>query len=489
MNQTNSILIVGGGSSGWMTAALLSRVLPETRITLVESSDIPTIGVGESTNYTMHYFQRAVGLDEKAFMRASNAAFKIAIRFVNFNRPGGVFYHPFGVPQTANAGFFEPDAAAQFKSYHLAELGNQFSKECVYSYQIDAGLYGHHLKQVCTRRDGVRHVVDRIKGVELTETGEIARINTEKSGPLAADLYVDCSGFRSILLGGALGEPFESYSRFLLNDKAIAARIPYIDKERELVTYTNCTALSAGWVWNIPLWSRIGTGYVYCSGFLSAAQAEEEFRQFLGVERTRDAQFNHLDIRTGRHRRAWVKNCVGIGISYGFLEPLESTGLSLTQLSIRDLAAALCSAAPRQAQTALFNTRQAEVFDATRDFVMAHYVVTSRTDTPYWRHIRDENPMPDSLRNALRDAKNRSYETIEKRHHKFYEPLNWNSILSGMGYFGEGPASTPPLPLDRSNLSVHAKFLQSCVYDGDYSESPGDVPVQIGAHPSWYSTW
>jgi hypothetical protein len=488
MNDTSSILVVGGGSSGWMTAAYLSRALPETLITVVESSAIPTIGVGESTNRTMHYFQQAIGLDEKLFMRASNAAYKIAIRFVNFNRPGGIFYHPFGVPDTPDAGLFEPNAATRFKSYHLAELDNLFSKECAYSFQIDAGLYGQYLKEVCTQRFGVRSVVDRVQGIELDDRGAIGRVHTEKSGPLVADLYLDCSGFRSILLGRALGEPFESYSQFLLNDKAVAARIPYMDKERELVTYTNCTALSAGWVWTIPLWNRIGTGYVYCGAFLSSSQAEEEFRQFLGVERAKHVEFSRLDIRTGRHRRAWVENCVGIGISYGFLEPLESTGLSLTQLSIHDLATALRSGEPRQAQADLFNTRQAAVFDATRDFVMAHYVLTSRDDTPYWRQIRNENPIPDTLRNIFEDVQNGSYETIRKQPYKFYETMNWNTILSGMGYFGEERASTPPL-LNFSTLASHAKLLQTSVFDGDYCDDPEHFSDPIGAHPSWYSTW
>jgi tryptophan halogenase len=156
-----------------------------------------------------------------------------------------------------------------------------------------------------------------------------------------------------------------------LNDKAIAARVPYVDKERELKTYTNCTTLSAGWVWNIPLWNRIGTGYVYSGAFLSKDEAETEFREFLGTDRVENLEFNYLDIRTGRHSRAWVGNCVGIGISYGFLEPLESTGLSLTQLSIFDLASGLTSGLPAETVSATFNQRQAELFDATRDFVMS----------------------------------------------------------------------------------------------------------------------
>jgi tryptophan halogenase len=487
MSKDIKILVVGGGSSGWMTAAFLSRTLVRAQITVIESSDIPIIGVGESTNRTMLYFQEALELDEKAFMRASNAAYKIAIRFAGFNRSGGVFYHPFGSPDRLEEFLFKPNAAARIKTYHVAEARNMFSKDCIYAYQLDAGLYGEYLKNECKRLNGVRHIVDNVLGVELTENGEIARIQTQKSGPLVADLYIDCSGFKSLLLGEALGEPFESYNKFLLNDKAIAARIPYVDKERELTTYTNCTALSAGWVWNIPLWSRIGTGYVYCSGFLSKEEAETEYREFLGNERVKDLQFNHLNIRTGRHARAWVGNCVGIGISYGFLEPLESTGLSLTQLSILDLTSTLLSGAPGHVQSDMFNRRQAEIFDATRDFVMAHFVLTTRDDTPYWRYIQYENALPDSLVNVLTGARNGSYEVIESQPNKFYQSLNWNMILSGMGVFGE--QSEPRPSIDLSTLTIHARLLKEKVFGGDYEESFQDSSTRIAAHPTWYPTW
>jgi len=481
------ILIVGGGSSGWMTAALLRQSLTEAEIVLVESSNIPTIGVGESTNRTMRYFQEAVGYDEKAFMRASNAAFKIAIRFENFNRLGGVFNHPFGFPYNIDDTLFKPNAAGRMMTSHLANQGNLFSKDCVYAYQLDAGLYGEYLKNECKRRGRVEHIVDQVRGVELTEDGEIARIQTAEHGPLTADLYIDCSGFRSILLGKALNEPFHSYNRFLLNDRAIAARVPYIDKERELKTYTNCVALSAGWVWNIPLWSRIGTGYVYCSEFLSRDEAESEYREFLGRDRVSSLNFNHLDIRTGRHSRAWVKNCVAVGISYGFLEPLESTGLSLTQLSIFDLARAISSGLPRETVSAAFNHRQAELFDTTRDFVMAHYVLTTRADTPYWKHILHDCELPETLTNILNKARAGSYQPIDDQEHKFYQVVNWNLILSGMGLFGQQPLAPPRA--DLSMFTNHARFLGDNIYDGDYDEPFRDIPFQSGTHPSWYPTW
>lgn len=486
LSKTMRILIVGGGSSGWMTAVLLSHKLPDAQITLVESSDIPTIGVGESTNSTMHYFHSAIGHDEKGFMRASNGAYKIGIRFENFNRAGGVFYHPFGLPENIEEVLFKPNAAARIPNFHVANMGNLFSKDCIYSYQLDAGLYGEYLKQRCKRR-GVRQVVDQVRDVELTENGQIARIQTAAHGPLTADLYVDCSGFRSILLGKALREPFHSYNKFLLNDKAIAARVPYRNKERELKTYTNCTALSAGWVWNIPLWNRIGTGYVYSGAFLSKDEAETEFREFLGTDRVENLELNHLDIRTGRHSRAWVGNCVGIGISYGFLEPLESTGLSLTQLSIFDLASGLTSGLSAETVSAKFNQRQAELFDATRDFVMAHYVLTTRDDTAYWKHIRYDNKCTESLINILSNARAGNYTPIENQSYKLYYTVNWNMILSGMGFFGQQPESQEAV--DFSRFRIHADFLKENVFAGDHEEAFQDILFRSSTHPTWYPTW
>ena len=490
MPKVGKILVIGGGSSGWMAAALLSKTLPETQILLIEASDIPIIGVGESTNMLMRYFHRHLGIDEKAFMRASNAAFKVAIRFENFDRPGGVYHHPFGAPAKNdwNPSRFQPHAESHLAAYHVAEKRNVLTKDrSIASYQLDAGLYGQYLKTDCKRQQRVRHIVDRITNVVLTEGGDIARVQTESSGDLVADLYLDCSGFRSIVLDKVLHEPFENLNKYLLNDRAIAARVPYVDKSRELVTYTNCTALSAGWVWSIPLWSRIGTGYVYSSAFLSKSEAEAEYRAFLGAERVKDLVFNHIEIRTGRHARAWVGNCIGVGISYGFLEPLESTGLSLTQLSIFDLVAALSSNVPLPVEREMYNKRQGNLFDSTRDFIMAHYVLTTREDSPYWRHVRRENGLTDSLVERLLDARTNSYDKLERSPHVFYGSANWNTILSGMGFYGDDPDQKKLMELPETH--VHAELLQREIYDGEYEEPQPLADVVGGAHPTWNATW
>ncbi|HET7085479.1 MAG TPA: tryptophan halogenase family protein [Rhizomicrobium sp.] len=492
VESLRKILVVGGGSSGWMTAAYLRKSFPNVEITVIEASDIPIIGVGESTNVTMHYFQRFLGIDERSFMRASNGAYKIAIRFENFNRLGAGFYHPFGAPSASANVNFRPNAQYVHPSYHLAERGH-FSDRFSYSYQIDAGLYGQYLK-LWSKQAGVGHIVDRITGATVDAEGCIASVETEKSGGLVADLYIDCSGFRSFLLEKTLAVPFHSINLELINDRAIAARVPYVSKADELRVYTKCTALSAGWVWNIPLWSRIGTGYVYCSSFLTPSEAESEYRKFLGEDRVKDLEFNHLDIKAGRHEKAWSGNCVAIGISYGFLEPLESTGLSLTQLSIVDLANALsgsgwASGGPLASSRETYNKRQAELFDTTKEFIMAHYVLTNREDTEYWNHIRHQVKIPAGLAEKLEYAKRGSYEPINKLPNKLYHQLNWNLILSGMEHFGRADPDDKIVTISHSQRHIDA--LVSRVYSerSDLPETDTGPVEETSQHPTWYPTW
>lgn len=466
MNKVKQVLIVGGGSSGWMAAAYLSVKIPGLRISLIEASDIPIIGVGESTIGLTRRFHESLGLDEKAFMRASNAAFKVGIQFNGFKRPGEAYYHPFGSPDLSEGALGRRNAQAKYSTYHLALRQTDFTPDGGnYAYQIDAGLYGEFLKKQCKAR-GVNHIIDHVEGAVRDEQGNIRHIQTRSSGELTADLYIDCSGFRSILLSGAMQEPFEPIKHYLLNDRAVAARVPYQDKKKELVTYTGGTALSAGWVWNIPLWSRIGTGYVYSSEFLSDSAAEEEFRKHLGEERVKDLSFNHVKIRHGRHRAPWVKNCVGIGISFGFLEPLESTGLALTQLQIIRLASAIQSGGTSVYQQ-MFNQDMVGAFDATRDFIIAHYALTQRDDTPYWRYLRDELELPESLLQILVRAKNKAdYSTITDNPSVLYTYSNWNFILSGMGLFDDQPE--PENIPTVGPVQNHAEYLAAHVHEGEY---------------------
>ncbi len=389
MTSIKTITIVGGGSSGWMTALALSKI-PGLSITLIETSDIPIIGVGESTNLTMRGFNEFVGeFDESLFMKASNATYKLAIRFQNFNAAGDEFFHPFGGGNLKKKIYFKNKAQNLHPEYHIAAKKYFFSKKATYSYHLDAGLYGAYLKGKCIKK-GVRHVVDEIIDVKLSDDGEIQYLDTKAHGKIKSDLFIDCSGFRSILLGKAVQEPFVDSGKYLINDRALAVRVPYNDRKTELHPYTNCCALSAGWAWTIPLWNRRGIGYVYSSQFISDEKAETELRQYLQIDANTALDINRVKIRVGRHERAWVKNCVALGLSYGFLEPLESTGLSLTQSAIFDLVSAL-TAGGTSIERAIFNENQKQKFDRTRDFILAHFVLTQREDTPYWKHVKYSN--------------------------------------------------------------------------------------------------
>ncbi len=441
---------------------MLCSYLPGVEISLIESSDVPTIGVGESTNLTMRGFQSLLAdFDEREFMRATNSAYKIAIQFENFSRQGETFLHPFGASAVpGHDGMFMHNAQALHLCTGLVNAGNGFSKRCDYSYQIDAGLYAEFLKQRFKKK-GVRHIVDTIQQVVKSESGEIARIETVSGQTLAADLYVDCTGFTSLLLDNTMNEPFQSSAKYLRNDRAIAARTPYQDKATQLKTVTRCTALSAGWVWRIPLWSRLGTGYVYSSQYCTQDEAEAEYREHMGSTLDKDARLGHIQIRVGRHERAWVENCVGIGISYGFLEPLESTGLSLTQLSIVDLASTLAKGYSSRLEQVMFNLRQSELFDSTRDFIVAHYILTEREDSPYWKDLKYRGEVPDRLAEILLDARHRRY-TRAGEAHSMYKHMNWNLILSGMGYFKEyEEVQVKPKQPAAQN---HAEYLAKHIY-------------------------
>jgi Tryptophan halogenase len=478
MGAIKSVTIVGGGSSGWMMAIALSRI-PDLSVTLIEASDIPTIGVGESTNLTMRGFNEFVGEnDESQFMRASNATYKLAIRFQNFNYLGGEFFHPFGGEKLKNKTFFKNNVQALHPEYHIACGKNVFSKQSTYSYHLDAGLYGAYLKSKCFSK-GVRHIVDEVSSVHVSENGEIDYINTLINGKIKSDLYVDCSGFRSILIGKALQEPFLDYGRYLINDRALAVRVPYNDRTTELHPYTNCCALSSGWTWTIPLWNRRGIGYVYSSQFKSEEQAELELRNYLKITAEDELHINPVKIRVGRHQRAWVKNCVGIGISFGFLEPLESTGLSLTQSAIFDLVVALTSGGT-SIEREIFNQHQGEKFDRTRDFILAHYVLTQREDTPYWKHIKYSNCIPPELATILSAARRGNFLPLNE-YQNFYTEYNWNIILSGMQFFSDDLKSSKKVSLEK--FETHEDILERDVY-GSTIAIPSSTKSRTNFHPT-----
>lgn len=419
--QVKTVTIVGGGSSGWMTAAALSKLCPHLDITLVESSKVGTVGVGESTLGHINKFLRLLDLKDEDWMAACNATYKNSIRFTNFREPDGSFFeYPFSAgldftdkPHGTQAWSelatlypeeYPPNTFAEFYvtgNTFLAKYNKQTRDEKKIlrnydfdfdtAYHLDAQLFGQFLKEKIALPNGVKHIIGDVHSHKKDQIGNIIQIFMVDGTTLNSDLWIDCTGFKSILLEGWMGSEFKPFDKYLANDMAWACRLPYIDREREMHNVTDCHALDNGWVWNIPLWNRIGTGYVFSTRFVTPEDAQKEFRKHLAEKHSpkiaEEAQMFQVQIRHGRRRRAWINNVVGVGLSYGFVEPLESTGLLTTHENIIKLVENLNRREGYLTRTEIEGFNFAVEYDVLkfRDFVSQHYALSKRTDTPYWR--------------------------------------------------------------------------------------------------------
>jgi len=411
----NKIVVLGGGTAGFMTGYTLKKVYPDKHVTIIKSDNIPTVGVGESTLGHINQWLSMVGLEDSEFMKECNASYKLSIRFENFNKLGdGGFHYPFGVANLENtiAGLndwhfkkiLHPEthvsnfAETYFPNMSLVNhntivnpkiekdlgLGSFCFKEDT-AYHFDAALFGQFLEKKF-KEIGGEVVIDDVVRVATNEDGIEKLILS--SNEITADLYIDCTGFKSMLLGEALKEPFESYEDILPNNSAWATQLPYTDKKKELVGYTNCTAIQNGWVWNIPLWNRMGTGYVYSDKYISDEDALEQFKSYLKRD---DLNFRNLKMRVGIHKRIFVKNVCAIGLAAGFIEPLESNGL----LSVHEFLTRLVRVLNRDSISEFvkeqFNVTCNTFFKNFAEFVALHYALSERTDTQYWRDIQKRN--------------------------------------------------------------------------------------------------
>jgi tryptophan 6-halogenase len=489
--MARSVAIVGGGSAGWMTAAYLRKALPGLqRITVVESPDIRTIGVGEATFSTVKLFFDFLGLQERDWMPSCNAAYKLGIKFVDWRGDGGHFYHPFQryevvdgfnlgewwlrlkrdeepfdyacfltpalcerkrSPRFLDGRVFDESVQGYFTDRHIARRNvlAEHRAQFPYAYHFDASLLASFLKGWAMQR-GVEQVVDDVVGVKLAEDGSICHLETRGHGPLEADLFVDCTGFRGLLINQALGEPFVSFADSLLCDSAVALQVPVDVAADGIEPYTTATALSAGWVWKIPLYGRIGTGYVYSSAFLSREQAESEFRRHLGPAADGCAP-NHIRMRIGRCRSSWVKNCVAIGLASGFVEPLESTGIFFIQHGIEELVSHFPHGAPDPEMVRGYNRAVADCIDGVRDFLVLHYRASDRADTPFWQATKERIEVPAALDERLRLWRSRlpNGRNINPCFHGF-EAYSYSVMLLGLSAYR--PPVLPALAqLDEAN--------------------------------------
>lgn len=409
----NKIVIVGGGSAGWMTAATLVSQFPTKEIILIESPDIPIIGVGESTVGGIRGWLNLVGINDIDFMKHTDAIYKLAIKFTNFyKKDSGSWYYPFGHPSMNQQEWHIKKAAypeiknedfafscypqmAFIESNTLSKLAPKDLEPWNIShtaFHFDAVKFAHWLKENFCKSRGVQHIVSEISDIEISNDG-IKHLTLTNGMSITADLFVDCTGFKSLLLEGALKVPFKSYENILPNNRAWAARIPYKNKSKQLESFTECTAINNGWVWNIPLWSRIGTGYVYSDKFISPENAKKEFIEFLNLSNNDidNIEFKDIHIKTGTHEKYWEKNVVAIGLSAAFIEPLESTGL----VTVHDWAIALCRTLGRGAINQWdideYNANCLDEFDYWAQFVAMHYALSHRDDTEYWKSVTEKS--------------------------------------------------------------------------------------------------
>lgn len=417
-SRIHDVVILGGGTAGWMTASYLGKALgTSVRITLLEAPDVPKIGVGEATipNLQTAFFD-FLGIPEDEWMRECNAAFKMAVRFVNWRtsgegdaraRPhnGGIdhFYHIFGqlalhdglplshywaqrrlagqIKDPFDYACYKEPAAMDAKRAPRWSDGRPATN---YAWHFDAHLVADYLRRFATQRLQVRHLQGFMDEAVLDDRGLVTALRTRDGQLLAGDLFIDCSGFRGLLINQALGEPFVDMSDYLLCDSAVATAVPHDDDKYGVEPYTSSIAMKAGWTWKIPMLTRFGSGYVYSSRFASEDEAVRDFCRLWDLDPDA-APLSRIRFRVGRNRRAWVKNCVGIGLSSCFVEPLESTGIYFIYAAAYQLVKHFPDKNFDQVLRDRFNREVETMFDDTRDFIQAHFYVSPRTDTPFWK--------------------------------------------------------------------------------------------------------
>jgi tryptophan halogenase len=467
--RIQKVVILGGGTAGWMSALFLSRAFNRgerrsLEITLVESTDLGTIGVGESTIPTLRRTMSGLGLDEGEMMLACSASFKLGIRFANWSTQPApdTYWHMFvdrpplreGLPawhawlKERREGSREPFADRCVEAVDLCHknkapkrIGSaSFVGPAAYAYHLDAGLLGNYLKQKSISA-GVRHVVDNVVDVAHDEGGDIRALITATAGSLDGDLFIDCSGFRGRLINQAQGEPFESFADCLFCDRALATTVP-LAADAPVQPFTSSMAMGAGWIWDIPLYDRRGVGYVYASAFCSDAQAETELLSYLRVNE-HDRPIRKLRMRVGRTRSPWVGNCVAIGLSGGFVEPLEATGIFTIEVGLQQLWENFPNGDFNPVLRDRYNRTMRCYYDDIRDFLVLHYCLTRRQDTEFWRTNHIHPAVPDSLRQKLEAWRHFLPQPGEIPEPRLFTEFSYVSILTGMESLR---AEVAPLP-------------------------------------------
>lgn len=440
--RVQHVVIAGGGTAGWMTAAALSALVPgPVRVTLVESDAIPTVGVGEATIPAILSFHQLLKIDEREFMKATNATFKLGIEFQNWKHAQQRYFHSFGsTGKDCWAATFhnfwlkaqQQGKAADYEAYCLeaqAATANRFAhfenNGLNYAYHLDAGLYAKFLR-ARAEAAGVSRIEGTIEGVEQdSQTGDISRVMLANGRQIDADFFVDCSGFRALLIGQTLKSDFDDWSHWLPSNRAIAVQS---EKLAHLPPYTRSSAHSAGWQWQIPLQNRTGNGIVFSDEFLSEADAEETLLSSLNSQPLTDPRV--IRFQTGFRPQQWVKNCVAVGLSGGFIEPLESTSIHMIQRAIIRLLQLFPYNGVEQADIDEFNRQAWQETEYIRDFIILHYHVNQRASDSFWQHCRTMD-IPDSLAHRIELFKTSG--RIFRESVDLFAENSWVQVMMGQG--------------------------------------------------------
>ncbi|MDI7776084.1 tryptophan 7-halogenase [Asticcacaulis sp. EMRT-3] len=442
------IVIVGGGTAGWMSAALLSKTLGTQNydITLIESEEIGTVGVGEATVPPMTFFNEVLGVNEDEFVRETNATFKLGIEFVDWQRPGTRYFHPFGVYGSDMDGVSfnafwlrmakmggHPDFG-RFNAETVAARDMRFDRvakggrlpDIHYAYHFDATLYAAFLRRYSEKRGLVRVEGKVVKVHQNAENGYVTSVELEGGRVIAGDLFLDCTGFRGLLIEQTLKTGYEDWTHWLPCDRAAA--VPCETPAGGLTPYVTCTSVEAGWQWRIPLQHRTGNGYVYCSDYISDDEACAKLLSRLPGKALKDPKI--LRFVTGYRKKGWNKNVVAIGLASGFLEPLESTSIHFIQTNLSRLVSLMPRTEINEAVIDEYNRLTLGIYENTKDFLVAHYKVTEREDTPFWKHCKYMD-IPDSLKARLEIFRSQGHASVGLQ--EFFKEPSWFAVLIGQG--------------------------------------------------------